>query len=270
MTTAQTCYAKIYQAHLVHSQEDGQGITYIDRHILHPTTSAQAFDGLRAAHRDIRRPEASFAPHADIQAPNPIIAKLQDTLDANAHDFHTARFDPADFAQGFFHPGMTIAGYADDLATAGAFGALGLCTTSATVEHILATQTILIKPAPVLCVTLEGRAEHITPAGLLAQLSATHSPATLAAHIIEFHGSALADIDMSTRIDIAKRTAVYSAGVLFPPDDVLFDYMRGLDFAPAGRDWAIAVEQWETFKPDADATGDINTTLDIQTATQVA
>jgi 3-isopropylmalate/(R)-2-methylmalate dehydratase large subunit len=270
MTTAQTCYAKIYQAHLVHTAEDGQGITYIDRHILHATTSAQAFDGLRAAHRDIRRPEASFAPHADIQAPNPIIAKLQDTLDANAHDFHTARFDPADFAQGFFHPGMTIAGHADDIATTGAFGALALCTTSATVEHILATQTILMKPAPVLCVTLQGPAQHITPAGLLAQLNAAYAPATLAAHIIEFHGPALADIDVPIRIDIAKQAASCSAGALFPPDDVLFDYMRGLDFAPAGRDWAIAIEQWETFKPDADATGDIQTTLDIQTATQVA
>jgi|GEM_PF-1217336 len=270
MTTAQTCHAKIYQAHLVHTQDDGQAITYIDRHILHPVTSAQAFDGLRAAHRDIRRPEASFAPHADIQAPNPIIAKLQETLDANAHDFHTARFDPADFTQGFFHPGMTIAGHADDVASAGAFGALALCTTSAAAEHILATQTILMTPAPVLCVTLEGSTAQITPAGLLAQLSTTCGTTTLAEHTLEFHGAALTEIDMPTRINIAKHAATCGAGVLFPPDDVLFDYMRRLDFAPAGRDWALAVEMWEAFQPDAGAKGDRQITLDVQTATQVA
>lgn len=262
MSEPLTTYDKILAAHHVHHDDTRGDTVYIDRHFLHPETSPQAFDGLRLAKRDVRVPDMNFAPHADAIGDNPIVAKQLDTLDANAHDFHLARFDKQDLQNGLTQPGMVLAGHADDIAPLGAFGVYTIAVNAAEVEHILATQTLILTRPPVLRVMVAGNGQACTAEKILAQVLAAVSPAVLEKHVIEYDGAAIKAMSLFMRMDLAARTHKCSRGVIFPPDAVVFDALKESDFAPSGRDWAFAQEHWESFIPDVNAAIDHSISID--------
>lgn len=270
MSEPLTTHAKILAAHQVH-HDDARGDTvYVDRHFLHPETSPQAFDGLRLAKRDVRVPDMSFAPHADSIGSNPIIAKQLDTLDANAHDFHLARFDKQDVQNGLIQPGMVVAGHADDIAPLGAFGVYTLAVGAAETEHILATQTIVIEPPPVLRVMVAGDAKTATSEKILAQVMLAVTPAILKNHIVEYDGAVIKAMPLDTRMDLCARTFKCSRGALLPPDTVIFEALKASPLAPAGRDWKFAQEYWESFMPDVNAAIDHSITVNGSKSEAVA
>lgn len=257
MPKPQSTYAKILAAHHVYHDDVRGDAVYIDRHFLHHETSPQAFDGLRLAKRDVRHPEKNFAPHPDEGAGNPIIAKQLDTLDGNAYDFHLARFAAEDFDNGLTHPGMLIAGHPDTINGLGAYGVLSLPVKSAgMVEHILATQTAIIKKHPPLMrVEIAVDAARLSLDKILAQL-APAADIKLANYVVEFYGAGFAQIDMAMRWDLAQRAQKICHAALIAPDDVLFEYLRSKEFAPSGRDWSFALEYWQKLIPDDDAACD--------------
>lgn len=257
MPTAQSTYAKILAAHHVYTDETRGDALYIDRHFLEHDTSPQAFDGLRLSKRDVRHPDKNFAPHPDTAAPNPIIAKLRDTLDGNAYDFQLARFAAADFGDGLVQPGMVIAGAPDTIGGLGACGVLALpVTAAATVEHILATQTAMIKNRPpLLRVDIPADAVRLSLEEILAQIVPAAGTAR-ADYVVEFYGAGLAQMDMTMRHGLARRTQKICHAAIVAPDDILFEYLRGKEFSPGGRDWSFAQEYWEKMMPDADAACD--------------
>jgi 3-isopropylmalate/(R)-2-methylmalate dehydratase large subunit len=263
MSAPQSTYAKILAAHHVYHDDDRGDVVYIDRHFLHPETSPQAFDGLRLAKRAVRHPDKNFAPHPDNNISHPILAKQFDTLDGNAYDFHLARFDTDDFDNGLLHPGMTVAGHPDDIGGIGAYGALALPVTAATVQHVLATQTIVQKiSAPLLRVELSADAAGRSIEKILSQITAAIGTAAAKEHVIEFYGAGLAAIDMATRWDLAHRAQKICHTALIVPDTVLFDYLRSKELAPSGRDWSFALECWEKMMPDENAAADRHIRLD--------
>ena len=271
MSAPQSTYAKILAAHHVYHDDARGDAVYIDRHFLHHETSPQAFDGLRLAKRDVRRPEKNFAPHPDMGAGHPIIAKQLDTLDGNAHDFQLARFAADDFDNGLTHPGMLIAGHPDTIGGLGAYGVLALpVKAAATVEHVLATQTMLIKKnPPLLRVDIPTAAAELSLEKILSQLEA-NADAPLGDYAVEFYGAGLAQIDMAMRWDLVQRAQKTCHTALIVPDDILFDYLRSKEFAPSGRDWSFAQEYWEKLRPDADAVCDHHICLHAASGAAVA
>lgn len=272
MSAPQSTYAKILAAHHVHHDEDRGETLYIDRHFLHPATSPQAFDGLRLASRAARHPEKNFAPHPEDHITHPILAKQFDTLDGNAYDFHLARFDTDDFANGLLHPGMLIAGHPDTIGGLGAYGLLALpVTAAATVEHILATQTIVTRThAPLLRVALGAGVIKQGIDKILSQIAAYAAGAALKDHVLEFHGDGIADIDIPLRWDLAQRAQKICRAALVAPDAALFEYLHNMELAPGGRDWAFARAHWEKLIPDTGATGDLNLEISSTSGAAVA
>ncbi len=255
-------YAKILRAHLVHQDSGGAAIVYIDRHIVHTDTSAQAFDGLRLAHRDVRRPEATFAPHADAPAGNPVRAKLLDTLDANAHEYRLARFETGELADGIAQPGMTLCGAREDISAFGAIGAVCFISDAGDCEHALATQTLRRMPAPVMYIDITPAFAAQTPETLLAALVQQAGLPALRAHVLELGGSGIAAMDMQTRLRLSSLLfGIAPFGAVIAPDDKTIDWLKGKPHAPSGRDWAFACEYWERLRADENAAYDAKITL---------
>lgn len=247
MSDVSGTYSKIVAAHTVHTDAGGSTIVYIDRHILHPHISAQAFDGLRIARRDVRRPEATYAPHPE-KAPNDAVqAKLLDTLDANAHEYHTARFEPADLQDGLIQPGMTVAGHRSDIARFGGIGAVCFFSTPADCEHVLATQTLRLPLPPVLTVHLNEDDNLKSPEQIVAHLVTTYGLPTLRTHALYLHGTGIASLDIRTRMLATDKISVLAPyGAVMAIDNRTIDWFKGYTHAPSGRDWPLACAYWET------------------------
>lgn len=262
MSHAHSTYAKIIAAHIVHRSDDGEAIVYADRHIVHPETSAQAFDGLRLAHRDVRRPEATFSPHADAPAGDPVRAKLLDTLDANAHEYHLARFETGELDEGIIQPGMIVCGHRSDIARFGGIGALCFFTDAGACEHLLATQTLRLTLPPVLRITLDSAAASLSAENILALLVTQAGLPVLRSHVLEMAGDGIAAMDVESRLRLAAvLSGIAPFGAVMAPDAKTAEWQKSRSHAPSGRDWPFACEYWETLAADANAAYDADVTL---------
>ncbi|MBI3453711.1 MAG: 3-isopropylmalate dehydratase large subunit [Rhodospirillales bacterium] len=281
MAKPRTLFDKIWQNHLVHTQDDGTCLIYIDRHLTHEVTSPQAFEGLRAAGRRVRRPDATIAV-ADHNVPTTDRSKgieneesrIQiETLEANCKEFGISYFEMTDIRQGIVHiigpeqgltlPGMTIVCGDSHTATHGAFGALAFGIGTSEVEHVLATQTLIQRPAKNMRVTVDGDLPRgVTAKDLILAIIGKIGTAGGTGHVIEYAGSAIRKLSMEGRMTVCNMSIEAGArGGLIAPDETTFEYLKGRPHAPKGAAWEAAVAFWKTLPSDAGATYDKEATL---------
>ncbi len=279
---AQTLFDKIWQSHLIHTQDDGTAILYIDRHLVHEVTSPQAFEGLRKSGRKLRRPEATLAV-ADHNVPtskgrgNGIedeASRIQvETLEKNCKDFDVEYFDMTDIRQGIVHiigpeqgftlPGMTIVCGDSHTSTHGAFGALAFGIGTSEVEHVLATQSLRQSRAKNMKVEVNGALPiGVTAKDIVLAIIGKIGTAGGNGHVIEYCGDAITALSMEGRMTVCNMTIEAGARAgLIAPDETTFAYLKDKKLAPKGNDWDKAVAYWRTLPSDADAHYDKEITL---------
>jgi len=280
-TKPRTLFDKIWDSHVVERLPDGTCVLYIDRHLVHEVTSPQAFEGLRLAGRKVRRPDETIAvvdhnvPTSDrrerIENPE---SRLQiETLERNVAEFGVPYFPLLDMRQGIVHvigpeqgislPGMTIVCGDSHTSTHGAMGALAFGIGTSEVEHVLATQTLLQKPARNMLVRVDGRlAPGVTAKDLVLAIIGKIGTAGGTGHVIEYAGEAIEALDMAGRLTVCNMSIEAGARAgLIAPDQTTFDYVRGRPFAPQGEEFARAVEYWRTLPSDPGAHYDRVVTL---------
>jgi 3-isopropylmalate/(R)-2-methylmalate dehydratase large subunit len=271
--TARTLYDKLWDEHVVHTEDDGTAVLYIDRHLVHEVTSPQAFEGLELAQRKVWRLSANLAvsdhnvPTTDrSQGIADPISRLQvDTLDANCDRHGITQFKMSDKRQGIVHvigpeqgatlPGMTVVCGDSHTSTHGAFGALAHGIGTSEVEHVLATQTLLAKKAKNMLVKVEGR----LPAGCGAKdavlaIIGRIGTAGGTGYTIEFAGSAIRALSMEGRMTVCNMAIEAGARAgLIGVDDTTIDYVQGRPFSPHGVELEQAVRYWRTLHTDEGA-----------------
>jgi 3-isopropylmalate/(R)-2-methylmalate dehydratase large subunit len=274
VATARTLFNKIWDSHVVERLADGTCVLYIDRHLVHEVTSPQAFEGLRLAGRGVRRVDATIAV-VDHNIPTDVDrlsginepeSKLQiETLERNVADFGVPYFPVADARQGIVHvigpeqglslPGMTIVCGDSHTSTHGAVGALAFGIGTSEVEHVLATQTLLQKPAKNMLVRVDGvLAPGATAKDIILAVIGKIGTAGGTGHVIEYAGEAIAALDMAGRMTVCNMSIEAGARAgLIAPDAVTFDYIKGRPYAPKGADFEKAVAYWATLPSDAGA-----------------
>jgi len=281
MTKQRTLFDKIWDSHVIERQDDGTCLIYIDRHLVHEVTSPQAFEGLRLAGRSVRQPGATLAvpdhnvPTADrAHGIADEESRVQvDTLTKNAADFGIEMFGMTDPRQGIVHiigpeqgmtqPGMTIVCGDSHTATHGAFGALAFGIGTSEVEHVLATQTLLQKPAKNMRITVDGpRPEGTTAKDLILAIIGKIGTAGGTGHVIEYAGQAIRDLPMAGRMTICNMSIEAGARAgMIAPDETTFEYIKGRPMAPKGANWENAVAYWRTLPSDPGARYDREVTL---------
>jgi len=281
MSGPKTLFDKIWDAHLVHRQDDGTCLIYIDRHLVHEVTSPQAFEGLRNAGRKVRSPERTLAV-ADHNVPTTdrsvgiedSESRIQvEALEANAADFGVPYFGMDDIRQGIVHvigpeqgftqPGMTIVCGDSHTATHGAFGALAFGIGTSEVEHVLASQTLIQKPAKNMRITVEGDVpEHVTAKDIILAIIGKIGTAGGTGHVIEFAGDAITNLSMEGRMTVCNMAIEAGARAgMIAPDEKTFAYLKGRPMAPSGELWDQAVSWWQSLPSDAGAKYDTEITL---------
>lgn len=268
-----TLFDKIWDHHVVETLPDGTSILYIDRHLLHEVTSPQAFEGLRLAGRKLRHPEMTMAvvdhnvPTSDRTKPieEPESRNQIETLERNVKEFGVPYFPLLSASQGIVHvvgpeqgislPGMTIVCGDSHTSTHGAMGSLAFGIGTSEVEHVMATQTILQRPAKNMRVTVEGQlAPGVSAKDVMLAIIGHIGTAGGTGHVIEFAGSAIRGLDMAGRMTICNMSIEAGARAgLVAPDDTTFDYVRNRPFAPKGEDFEKAVAFWRTLATDEGA-----------------
>jgi 3-isopropylmalate/(R)-2-methylmalate dehydratase large subunit len=282
MTKPRTLFDKIWDAHLVDRQPDGTCLLYIDRHLVHEVTSPQAFEGLRAAKRGVRRPDATIAvadhnvPTTDrsrgIEEPE---SRLQvETLERNVKEFGIPYYGVADIRQGIVHiigpeqgmtqPGMTVVCGDSHTATHGAFGCLAFGIGTSEVEHVLATQTLIQTPAKNMLVRVEGKLPFgVTPKDLILAIIGKIGTAGGTGHVIEYAGSTIRGLSMEGRMTVCNMSIEGGARAgLVAPDETTFEYLKGRPHAPKGAAWEQAVQFWRTLPSDPGAHYDHTVEID--------
>jgi len=281
MSGPKTLFDKIWDAHLVHRQEDGTCLIYIDRHLVHEVTSPQAFEGLRNAGRTVRSPERTLAV-ADHNVPTTdrsvgiedSESRIQvEALEANAAEFGVPYFGMDDIRQGIVHvigpeqgftqPGMTIVCGDSHTATHGAFGALAFGIGTSEVEHVLASQTLIQKPAKNMRITVEGDVpELVTAKDIILAIIGKIGTAGGTGHVIEFAGEAITNLSMEGRMTVCNMAIEAGARAgMIAPDEKTFAYLQGRPMAPSGEVWDKAVSWWQSLPSDAGAKYDTEITL---------
>ncbi|GBQ23568.1 isopropylmalate isomerase large subunit [Acetobacter estunensis NRIC 0472] len=276
-----TLFDKIWANHVVDTLEDGTAILYIDRHLVHEVTSPQAFEGLRLAGRKLRHPENTIAvvdhnvPTSDRTKPiEEADSRNQiETLERNVKEFGVPYFPLLSANQGIVHvvgpeqgislPGMTIVCGDSHTSTHGAMGALAFGIGTSEVEHVMATQTILQKPAKNMKIAVEGTlAPGVTAKDVVLAIIGKIGTAGGTGHVIEFTGSAIRGLDMAGRMTVCNMAIEAGARAgLIAPDETTFEYVRGRRFAPKGADFDAAVAYWKTLVADEGAVYDTEVTL---------
>jgi 3-isopropylmalate/(R)-2-methylmalate dehydratase large subunit len=277
---AGTLAEKVWDAHVVRQAEGEPDLLYIDLHLLHEVTSPQAFDGLRLAGRAVRRPDLTLATedHNVPTTPGPItdlVSKTQvETLRKNCAEFGVKLFPMGDLEQGIVHvvspqlgltqPGMTIVCGDSHTSTHGAFGALAFGIGTSEVEHVLATQTLPLKPFQTLAVTVDGElAEGVTAKDIILAVIAEIGTGGGQGYVIEFRGTTIRALSMESRMTVCNMSIEAGARAgMIAPDQTTFDYLKGRPHAPTGADWDDAVAQWSTLRSDDDALFDAEVHLD--------
>jgi 3-isopropylmalate/(R)-2-methylmalate dehydratase large subunit len=284
--TARTLYDKLWDDHVVHTEDDGTAVLYIDRHLVHEVTSPQAFEGLRLAGRPVWR-TSSIVATADHNTPttgwergydgiaDPISKQQITTLDANIRAFGAAAYFPfLDRRQGIVHvigpeqgatlPGMTVVCGDSHTSTHGAFGALAHGIGTSEVEHVLATQTLLAKKAKNLLVRVEGTLQKgVTAKDVVLAIIGRIGTAGGTGYTIEFAGSAIRGLSMEGRMTVCNMAIEAGARAgLVAVDDKTLEYVKGRPFAPSGVEWEQAVAHWRTLHSDPGAHFDAVVELD--------
>ncbi|MGY2085569.1 3-isopropylmalate dehydratase large subunit [Blastococcus sp. SYSU DS0539] len=282
-----TLAEKVYDAHVVRSTAGEPDLLYIDLHLVHEVTSPQAFDGLRAAGRTVRRPDLTMAtedhnvPTLDILSPiaDPVSRAQVDALRRNAAEFGIRLAPMGDRDQGIVHvigpqlgltqPGTTIVCGDSHTSTHGAFGALAFGIGTSEVEHVLATQTLPQYRPKQMSVTVEGElAPGVSAKDVILAVIAQIGTNGAAGHVIEYRGSAIEALSMEARMTICNMSIEAGAKAgLIAPDQTTFDFLKGRPHAPQGADWDAAVEHWRTLRTDDGAVFDREVTLDASTLT---
>jgi len=278
-----TLFEKIWDSHAAHREADGTTILYIDRHLVHEVTSPQAFDGLRVAGRKVRRPQATLAvaDHNVPTTPGRVFGPDEEegriqlkTLEKNVAEFGVPYFGMDDIRQGIVHivgpeqgmtqPGMTIVCGDSHTATHGAFGALAFGIGTSEVEHVLATQTLMFKPAKTMRVTVNGTPPAGTTAkDLVLAIIGKIGTAGGTGYVIEYAGDAIRALSMEGRMTVCNMSIEGGARAgLVAPDETTFEYLRGRPMAPKGAAWEQAVAFWRTLPSDPGATYDKEVVLD--------
>jgi 3-isopropylmalate/(R)-2-methylmalate dehydratase large subunit len=285
MTGPRTIYDKIWESHVIDEQKDGTCLLYIDRHIVHEVTSPQAFAGLRAAHRTVRRPEATLvtADHnvpttdrsAGIDEPE---SRLQvETLDRNAKDFGlTHYFDMNDVRQGIVHvigpeqgftlPGTTLVCGDSHTATHGAMGCLAFGIGTSEVEHVLATQTMIQRRAKNMLIRVEGELPFgVAAKDVILAIIGRIGTAGGTGHVIEYAGSTIRGLSMEGRMTVCNMSIEAGARAgLVAPDETTYAYLQGRAMAPKAAKWEQAVAYWRTLPSDAGARYDREVVLEAK------
>ena len=276
-----TLFDKIWDYHLISTQEDGASLIYIDRHLVHEVTSPQAFEGLRMSGRVVNSPNRTLAV-ADHNVPTTDRAggiqeeesKIQvEALDKNVEDFGIPYFNMMDKRQGIVHvigpeqgftqPGMTIVCGDSHTATHGAFGALAFGIGTSEVEHVLATQTLIQKPAKNMLINVEGELQPgVSPKDLVLAIIGEIGTAGGTGHVIEYSGKAIEKLSMEGRMTVCNMSIEAGARAgMIAPDKVTFDYLRDKPMSPKGKDWDLALEWWQSLPSDENAFYDKKITI---------
>ena len=268
-----TLFDKVWDAHVVERLEDGTCVLYIDRHLVHEVTSPQAFEGLRLAGRQVRRPDATIAvvdhnvPTSDRrEGIKEADSRLQvETLERNVAEFGVPYFPVLSERQGIVHiigpeqgislPGFTIVCGDSHTSTHGALGALAFGIGTSEVEHVLATQTLLQKPAKNMLVEVNGRLPlGVTAKDIVLTIIGRIGTAGGTGHVIEFAGEAIRALDMAGRMTVCNMSIEAGARAgMIAPDETTFAYIKGKPFAPQGEAFDHAVAYWRALPSDPGA-----------------
>ncbi len=265
-----TLYDKIWNDHLVHQQEDGTSLLFVDRHLIHEVTSPQAFEGLRSSNRKVRQPNLTLAV-ADHNVPttdrtkgiSDEESKLQvDTLEKNCKEFGIKLFGMDDKRQGIVHiigpeqgftqPGTIIVCGDSHTATHGAFGSLAFGIGTSEVEHVLATQTLVQKKSKNFRINVNGKLPlGVTSKDVILQIIGKIGTAGGTGYVIEYAGDLISSLTVENRMTICNMTIEGGARAgLIQPDEKVFEYLKNKPMSPKNENWDKALEYWETLKSD--------------------
>ncbi|GAB3284416.1 3-isopropylmalate dehydratase large subunit [Sinomonas notoginsengisoli] len=278
-----TLAEKVWDAHVVRKGEDGQpDLLYIDLHLVHEVTSPQAFEGLRLAGRQLRRPDLTIAtedhntPTIDIDKPiaDPTSRTQIETLRSNCAEFGVRLHSLGDKEQGIVHvvgpqlgltqPGLTIVCGDSHTSTHGAFGALAMGIGTSEVEHVMATQTLPLKPFKTMAITVEGTLRPgVSSKDIILAVIAKIGTGGGQGYVLEYRGSAIRALSMEARMTICNMSIEAGARAgMVAPDETTYEFMKGRPHAPQGPEWDAAVEYWNTLQTDDDAVFDAEVFLD--------
>ncbi|EQB34041.1 3-isopropylmalate dehydratase large subunit [Sphingobium ummariense] len=288
MVKLRTLYEKIWDAHVVERRPDGTCLIYIDRHLVHEVTSPQAFEGLRLAGRKVRRPDLTLAvPDHNlpttarrdaagnrIPIADPESAQQLAALERNAPEFGVRLIGDADPEQGIVHvigpeqgftlPGTTLVCGDSHTSSHGALGALAFGIGTSEVEHVLATQTLLLKQSKTMEVVVEGELGFgVTPKDVALAICGRIGTAGGTGYVMEYRGSVFRDMSVEGRLTVANMSIEAGArSGLFAPDEKTFAYLEGRPMAPRGEAWDAAVAWWKTLHTDEGAVFDKTVVID--------
>ena len=285
MTSPRTLFEKVWDAHVVHRLPEGPELLYVDLHLIHEVTSPQAFDGLRLAGRRVRRPDLTVAtvdhnvPTGDRSLPiaDGIAARQVEALSANAGDFRIELFDLASPHQGIVHvigpelgltqPGMVIACGDSHTSTHGAFGALAFGVGTSEVEHVLATQCLVLSRPKTMEVRFDGApSPGVTPKDMILGLIGKIGTAGATGYVIEYTGEAIGRLSMEGRMTVCNMSIEAGARAgMVAPDETTFAYLEGRPRAPQGEHFEQAVARWRGLRTDPGARYDAGVSLDAST-----
>ena len=268
-----TLYDKIWIDHLVHQQDDGTSLLFVDRHLIHEVTSPQAFEGLRNSSRKVRQPNLTLAvvdhniPTTDrSKGIDDIDSKIQvETLEKNCKDFGVKLFGMEDKRQGIVHivgpeqgftqPGTVIVCGDSHTATHGAFGALAFGIGTSEVEHVLATQTLVQKKAKNFRINVNGKLSlGVTSKDVILQIIGKIGTAGGTGCVLEYAGSVISNLSVEQRMTICNMSIEGGARAgLIQPDEKIFNYLKGRPMSPKKENWEKALEYWHSLKTDNEA-----------------
>ena len=283
-----TLYEKIWDAHVVERRDDGTCLIYIDRHLVHEVTSPQAFEALRIAGRPVRRPELTLAvpdhnlpttarlaaDGSRLPIADPESAAQLAALERNAPEFGITYIDATAPAQGIVHvvgpeqgfslPGATIVCGDSHTAAHGGIGALAFGIGTSEVEHVLATQTLLLRPSKTMEVRVEGQlGPGVTPKDLILHIIGVIGTAGGTGHVIEYRGAVFEEMSVEGRLTVCNMSIEGGARAgLIAPDDTVFAYLKGRPYAPKGAAWDQAVDWWRSLRTDDGAKFDVSVVID--------
>ena len=281
---SQTIYDRIWNEHLVHEQEDGTSLLFVDRHLIHEVTSPQAFEGLRNTKRKVRQPKLTLAV-ADHNVPttdrskgiSDEESKIQvDTLDTNCKEFEIQLFGMNDKRQGIVHiigpeqgftqPGTIIVCGDSHTATHGAFGALAFGIGTSEVEHVLATQTLVQKKSKNFRINVNGQLSMgVTSKDVILQIIGKIGTAGGTGYVIEYAGNLISSLSVEQRMTICNMTIEGGARAgLIQPDQKVFDYLKNKPMSPKNENWNKAIEYWDQLKSDDDVSFDKEISLEAK------
>ncbi|MEU6560543.1 3-isopropylmalate dehydratase large subunit [Nocardia nova] len=287
-----TLAEKVWDQHVV-AQGAGEGahrepdLIYIDLHLVHEVTSPQAFDGLRAAGRPVRRPDLTIAtedhnvPTVDIDKPiaDPVSRTQVETLRRNCEEFGVRLYPMGDIEQGIVHvvgpqlgltqPGMTVVCGDSHTSTHGAFGALAMGIGTSEVEHVMATQTLSLRPFKTMAINIDGELpEGVTSKDVILAVIAKIGTGGGQGYVLEYRGAAVRSMSMEARMTMCNMSIEAGARAgMVAPDEVTYEFLKGREHAPQGAEWDAAVAAWDALATDPDAEFDAEVHIDASALT---